>query len=437
MWFDEAVFYQIYPLGFCGAETENDFGAVRHRLSKIEREIPRLQEMGVTAVLFNPLFESERHGYDTVDFYKVDRRLGTGGEFCSLVEAFHGAGMRVVLDGVFNHVGRAFPPFAEVRAARGNCAAARFFHIDPCGNSRYGDGFGYADWEGHPELVKLNLSEPDVQNYLMDAVRYWIDTFGIDGLRLDVSYLLPPWFLELVRRTVSERRKDFFLMGEVIHLNNFEANVAPGRLDSATNYEGFHSMLSAFNSRNLFEIEYSLTRLFGDFPWCLYRGKHLFNFVDNHDVPRAATSLKEGRNLKNLYTLLFAMPGIPCIYYGSEYGVKGDKGNLDRDLRPAIDGVDRTACPGLSGHIAALARIKREHPALSYGSYRKAEVRGGALAFVRSFGSEEIYAAVNITEEEAVLRAGEGEGTDLLTGEGADLSALRLPPFTGKIVIRN
>ena len=428
MWFDEAVFYQIYPLGFCGAERHNDFGETRHRFHKIEAEIPRLKQLGVTAVLFNPLFESERHGYDTVDFFTVDRRLGTNEEFKTLVQKFHAAGIRVVLDGVFNHVGRAFPPFKKVQTDRENAPERFFFHIDFHGNSRYNDGFSYADWEGHPELVKLNLENGDLQQYLMDAVRFWIDEFDIDGLRLDVSYLLPPWFLELLRRTVNAKKPDFFLVGEVIHLNNFEKNVTAARLDSATNYEGFRSMLSAFNSRNLFEIEYSLTRLFGDFPWCLFHGKHLLNFVDNHDVER--------ENLKNLYTLLFTMPGIPCVYYGSEFGTKGTKGNLDYDLRPCIDDIDKTAHPGLSAHIAKLAEIRKGSRALAYGGYRKAVVNNGWFAFVREFDGEKLIVAVNITENDPTVRVEEAEGVELLTGEVRNLNDIYLRPFTACIYRR-
>ncbi len=437
MWFDESVFYQIYPLGFCGAERENDFGAVRHRLGKIGAEIPRLKELGVGAVLFNPLFESERHGYDTADFFTVDRRLGTNEEFKALVRAFHEAGIRVVLDGVFNHTGRAFPPFREVLERREETPYRFWFNIDFRGNSRYNDGLNYENWEGHPELVKLRLENVDLQNYLMDAVRFWIREFDIDGLRLDVSYLLPPWFMELLRRTVRAEKADFFLLGEVIHLTNFGQNVRPERLDSITDYECFRGMLSAFNSRNLFEIEYSLTRLFGSFEWTLYRGKNLFSFVDNHDVERAATALKEKRALPALYTLLFTMPGIPCVYYGSEYGAEGDKSDLDYRLRPCIDELDRSAHPELYAHIRKLAGLRRRSHALSYGSYRKATVQSTSLSFVRETAEEEIVVAINIGEGDCTVRVEEAEGTDLLTGQVRNLNDIYLPPFTSAVYRRN
>ena len=437
MWFDESVFYQIYPLGFCGAERENDFGETRHRLAKIEAEIPRLKDLGVGAVLFNPLFESERHGYDTVDFYKIDRRLGTNEEFKALVGKFHEAGIRVVLDGVFNHVGRAFPPFREVLEKREGTDYRFWFNINFWGNSRYNDGLDYENWEGHPELVKLRLDNQDVQNYLMDAVRFWIGEFGIDGLRLDVSYLLPPWFMELLRRTVNACKSEFFLVGEVIHTNNFRQNVCPERLDSITNYEGFRSMISAFNSGNLFEIEHSMSRLFADTPWALFKGKHLLNFADNHDVERACTALKNKANLLNLYTLLFTMPGIPCVYYGSEFGAEGDKSDLDYKLRPCIDSLDKTAHPEISERIALLSKIRQGSRALCYGTYAKATIMNKNFSFIREADGEKIIVAINIADTDCTIRVEEAEGTDLLTGQVRNLNDIYLPPFTASIYRRN
>ncbi len=430
MWFDECTFYQIYPLGFCGAERENDFGEVRHRLHKLKEEIPRLKELGVGAVLFNPLFESERHGYDTVDFYKIDRRLGSNEEFKELVSCFHAAGIRVVLDGVFNHVGRAFAPFQTVLREREGTDYRFWFQINFYGNSRYNDGLDYENWEGHAELVKLRLENLDVQNYLMDAVRFWIDEFGIDGLRLDVCYLLPPWFMELLRATVREKRDDFYLVGEVIHCGNFQSNLCPERLNSITNYECFKGMVSAFNSDNLFEIESSLTRLFSNQPWALYTGKKLLNFLDNHDVVRVFTALKEKRNLLNLYTLLFTIPGTPCIYYGSEFGQEGDKSDLDYNLRPCIDDIDKSKHPELVEHIKRLCSIRRESKALCFGGYQKGTIMNKNFSFIRACDGEKIIVAINIEDRDCTVRVEEAEGRDLLTGEVRNLNDIYLPPFS-------
>jgi len=429
MWFDEGVFYQIYPLGYCGAERQNDFGITRHRLCEIEKDIGRIKELGFTAVLFNPLFESVSHGYDTIDFFNVDRRLGTNEEFAALVKKFHEAGIKVVLDGVFNHVGRGFAPFKEVLTSREGTPYRFWFNVNFGGNNRYNDGLSYENWEGHDELVKLRLDSADVQNYLMDAVRFWIEKFDIDGLRLDVSYLLPQWFFELLRRTAREKKSDFFLMGEVIHIQNFAQNISPERLDSITNYECFKGMVSAVNSDNLNEIEYSLTRLFGNFNWCLYTGKRLFNFVDNHDVTRAYTAMKDKRKIFNLYGILFTMPGIPCVYYGSEYGAEGDKGADDSPLRPAFKDISLNKTPELTDFIKRLTAIKKGSRALNYGNYSKIFVTNKLMVYSRECDGEKIVACFNISDCEATINAGAGLGKNLLTDEETDLYSVKLPPF--------
>lgn len=433
MWFDESAFYQIYPLGYCGAERENDFGPVRHRFSVIEEQIPYIRDMGFTAVLFNPLFESERHGYDTVDFFHVDRRLGDNDDFRRLVAKFHEAGIRVVLDGVFNHVGRRFFAFEDVRQNRERSDKKDWFHIDFGGNTGYNDGFWYEGWEGHMELVKLNLGCEAVIDYLRRALEFWLDEFAIDGLRLDVSYLLPEWFFEFLRRTVRLKRQDFFLMGEVIHNQNFAKNLTPERLDSITNYECYKGLTSALNADNLFEIEHSLERLFGPQPWCLYTGKNLFSFVDNHDVVRAYTALSDKRKLPALYAILYSMPGIPCVYYGSEWGAEGDKSDNDYKLRPAVGELDRNRCPELTDLIRRLNGIRTRERALAYGSYDKCVLSNQYMCYKREWNGERIYCAFNISAGDVTVRVEEAEGTDLLTGEVRNLNDIYLPPFSVKL----
>ncbi len=437
MWFDESVFYQIYPLGYCGAERENDFGEIRHRFGKIEEQISYIKECGFNAVLFNPLFESERHGYDTVDFFKVDRRLGTNEEFKALVKKFHDAGIRVVLDGVFNHVGRRFAAFEDVKQRREASDKTGWFYLNFGGNSPYNDGFWYEGWEGHMELVKLNLQNEGVVDYIRRAVLFWIDEFGIDGLRLDVAYLLPEWFFEFLRRTVRERRDDFFLMAEVIHGQNFAKNLTPQRLDSMTNYECYKGLTSALNSDNLFEIEHSLERLFGSQPWCLYTGKRLFSFVDNHDVVRAYTALQNKDKIFNMYAILYTMPGIPCIYYGSECAAEGDKSDNDYKLRPCIDDVDKNKRPDLLRFIQKLNAIRRSCRALSYGRYEKCVLSNKYMCYKRELDGERIYCAFNISGEDVTVRVEEAEGTDLLTGEVRNLNDIYLPPYSVKLFRKN
>lgn len=418
MWYDEAVFYQIYPLGFCGALDAPRDG--QNRIGKVKEWIPHLQKLGVTAVLFNPVFASDFHGYDTEDLLRLDSRLGTDDDFASVCSALHEAGMRVILDGVFNHVGRNFPPFRDVREHREQSRYASWFHIDFGGNTGYGDGFWYEPWEGHYELVKLNLDNPEVRNYLYSCVGKWMDRFGIDGLRLDVAYLLPDFFLSELRDFCLARKSDFFLVGEILGGDyNRLLNILP----SCTNYECRKGLYSSFQSMNLFEIGYSLNRQFGNDPWTLYRGRHLLTFADNHDVDRAASLLTDKRQLTPLYGLMFGMPGIPCLYYGSEWGAEGTKHDgSDLDLRPSFDSPEWN---DLTSSIAAFAAAHHNSEALCYGEYRQVLQTNKQLIFERKSEHERVLVAVNAADEtfHADFNAECGCAIDLTDGTPHDFGA--------------
>lgn len=416
-WFHECTFYQIYPLGFCGAERENDFQKITHCLGAVEREIPRLKELGVKAVLFNPLFSSSRHGYDTADFRVVDNRLGDNDDFKRVCGMLHEAGLRVVLDGVFNHVGREFFAFKDVRERREASPYKDWFKINFSGNSAYGDGFWYEGWEGHYDLVKLNLENYDVQKYIYGSIKFWVDEFGIDGLRLDVGYLLPEWFLRDLTGFCKSLKPDFFIVAEAIH-GDYNRMLNSGA-DSVTNYECYKGLHSAINSGNLFEIEHSLSRQFANTPWALYKGKHLMNFVDNHDVARIYSVINDKRNVAAAFAVLFVMPGIPCIYYGSEYGAEGQKGDCDTHLRPAMSEIDVKAHPEIYETVKRLISLKASRKSLKYGSYDKVVLNNKYFCIKREDGGERTLLAVNISDEPVAMNVGGGL-TDLLSGENAD-----------------
>lgn len=404
-WADDAVFYHIYPLGFCGAPMENgEEEEQASRILKVIDWIPHLKEIGITAVYFGPLFESVSHGYDTIDYYKIDRRLGGNQDFKEVCRKLHEAGIKVVVDGVFNHVGRAFKPFLDVKQNReGSAYKDWFVNVNFGGNSPYNDGFYYEGWEGHYELVKLNLWHPDVKGYLFGAVEKWIREFDIDGIRLDVAYCLDEGFLRELRsftdRIGGEVGKDIWLMGEMIH-GDYGRLLKPEMLHSTTDYECYKGIYSSHNDKNYFEINHSMNRLFA--RGGLYQGAHLYNFVDNHDVNRIASTLRERRCIYNVYTLLFMMPGIPSIYYGSEWQIEGRKENgSDAGLRPCIEleqvqGKDE----GLVGYIAKLAAIKKSYPILSEGLYEQIIVKNEQLIFARVADQKRIYIALNLADHE-------------------------------------
>ena len=428
MWAEESVMYQIYPLGMCGAPFEND-GMQEHRILRVLDWIPHLQKLGVTAVLFNPLFESDTHGYNTRDYRKVDVRLGTNEGFKKVCTALHEAGIRIYLDGVFNHAGRGFGPFQDVLQKRWDSPYKDWFYLNFDGNDGYNDGLWYEGWEGNYDLVKLNLDNEDVRNYLLGSVGMWIDEFGIDGLRLDVAYMLNRNFLKALRWYVDQKKPDFYLIGEILG-GDYKQIVNPEMCNSATNYECCKGLWSSFNSMNLFEINHSLIRQFGSDPWCLYRGMHLVSFVDNHDITRAASILTNPAHLPLIYALMFGMPGIPCIYYGSEWGIQGRKEEGDPCLRPSVEKPEWTE---LTDGIARLSAAKKDSEALNYGDFRSVLLTNRQCIFERRSEHERVLVAINAdgAEYTAHFDAGCGTAVDLISKELHDFGGGSvLPPYS-------
>lgn len=428
MWAYESVFYQIYPLGFCGAPFEND-GVLTPRIRKVIDWIPHIKNLGANAIYFSPVFESDTHGYNTRDFCKIDVRLGTNEDFADVCQALHKEGIKVVLDGVFNHVGRGFWAFQDVLEKRWDSPYKDWFHISFDGNSNYNDGLWYEGWEGNYDLVKLNLCHPDVKQHIFDSIRSWVEEFDIDGLRLDVAYCLDENFVRELRAFCDSLKPDFFLVGEMLH-GDYNRLMNDSMLHSATNYECYKGLFSSFNSMNMFEIIHSLLRQFGPENWTLYRGKHLLCFVDNHDVSRIASNLTNEQHLPLIYALCFGMPGIPCVYYGSEWGAKANKSEGDPALRACFDAPVEN---DLTAWISKLAAAKKSSNALNYGDFRSVVLTNRQCIFERKTDSERVLVAINADNVPytAHFDAGCGTAVDLITGNTHDFGGgSELPPYS-------
>ncbi len=392
-WYDEAVFYHIYPLGMLGAPMENRYDGVTHRLRELEPWIGHLKECGFSALYIGPLFESVGHGYETTDYKKVDGRLGDNSDLVWLVRECHDRGIRVILDGVFNHTGRDFFAFRDIKANREHSRYRDWYcNVNFFGNNEYNDGFSYDNWGGYNLLVKLNQRNPEVKDYIAGVIRFWVKEFDIDGIRLDAADVLDFDFMKMLRGVANEVKPDFWLMGEVIH-GEYSRWANEGTLHSVTNYALHKALYSGHNDHNYFEIAHTVKRTLG------MGNIKLYNFVDNHDVERIYTKLNNKAHFTPVHILLYTLPGIPSVYYGSEFAIEGKKERYsDASIRPALkweDYRDAVRDNPATKLIAALGKIRAENPELSYGDFRELHLTNRQYAFSRTLNGRSAVVTVN------------------------------------------
>lgn len=442
-WINEAVIYNIYPLGFSGAPRSNDFNT-RYRLDKIYDFIPHFKKLGINAIVFNPVFESTKHGYDTIDYKKIDSRLGDNNSFKKICDTLHENGIRVLLDGVFNHVGRDFFAFKDVQQyGMSSIYCSWFMNLDFSRQSPYGDDFNYEPWAGYYDLVKLNLSNEDVVNHLIDAVKYWMDEFKIDGLRLDAADVIDINFFKRLRYEVKQKNSDFWMYGEIVG-GDYNRLANCDTLDSVTNYEIYKPLFSACNDRNCFEFAHSMDREYGD--WGIYKNLYLYNFVDNHDTTRIASILNDKSLINNIYTELFCMPGVPSIYYGSEFALEGFKtNNSDDDVRKelSLNNLDNPRMDVFE-HICKLSKIRHSLNALKYGKYHNEVIQLEHLCYSMRTDDQCVYVLINQSGDYRDISFGTGfDGylTDVLNNnekfECHDWVNISVPPKSSRILIAN
>ncbi len=397
-WYDEAIFYHIYPLGLLGAPKYNPHDGVTHRLPALNPWIDHIKSIGCNAIYIGPLFESEEHGYDTTDYKKLDSRLGDNDDLKNFVKNCHDAGVKVILDGVFNHTGRSFFAFKDIQEHRENSRYRDWYgNVNFYGNNEFNDGFSYDNWGGYNVLVKLNQRNPEVRDYICDVIRFWVSEFDIDGLRLDAADVLDFDFMKALRGTANSVKPDFWLMGEVIH-GDYTRWVNEGTLHSVTNYNLHKALYSGHNDHNYFEIAHTVKRLY-DMGGSRPDGLKLYNFVDNHDVERIYTKLNNKAHMAPVHVLLYTLPGVPSIYYGSEFAIEGRKEAFsDASLRPALnldDFKDALTNNSVTALIARLGKARQSTPALSYGDYRELVLTNRQYAFARRSGDGYCVVAVN------------------------------------------
>ena len=422
-WYEEAVFYHIYPLGLTGAPEKNDYGIPVSRLRTLWPWVEHIRELGCNALYIGPLFQSVGHGYETTDYFTLDSRLGTNEDLKAFVALCHEKGIRVVLDGVFNHVGRDFFAFRDLLDHREGSAYRNWFcNVRFDRDNSFHDGFSYENWGGYDLLVKLNHGNPQVRRYLLDAVDFWISDFDIDGIRLDAADVLDFGFMAALRSFTDGRKGDFWLMGEVIH-GDYGRWLAPGMLHCVTNYRLHKALYSGHNDHNYFEIAHTVRETE---RWRLY------NFADNHDVARIASKLNARSNFLPVHVLLYTLPGIPSVYYGSEFGIEGKKERWsDRNLRPELC-LEHFRGNENARLIASLGRLHAALPELSYGDYEEMTLTNETYAFARSLEGNRTVVTVNNANEPKTVPLEPGF-RGVLLGLRVQNGCAVLPPHSGEI----
>ena len=411
-WPQTALWWHVYPLGFVGADTAGAplSSPVEHRLDRITAWLDELVALGLNGLLLGPIFASQTHGYDTVDHLRIDPRLGDDADFDALIAACRERGVRVLLDGVFNHVGREHPWWREaVEAGPDSGAAARFSRG---ADAREVDGLAVDVFEGHDSLVVLNHQHPEVVELVEVAMAHWLER-GVDGWRLDAAYAVPPLFWRSTIDPLRERFPDSWFVGEVIH-GDYDEYVRESGLDSVTQYELWKALRSSVQEQNLFELDWSLQR-HNDFA------EHFLpmTFLGNHDVTRIASAIDDERNHVIAIAMLFFFSGAPSVYAGDERGLealKEERAGGDDDIRPEFprDPKEWPENAYSQAHRDAIA-FRRQHPWLATARIRTEELANTAALFIAE-GSEGERAllAVNLGDDSVQLggRSVEGHGLE-------------------------
>lgn len=432
-WVEHAMWWHVYPLGFTGAEKQAlpDDAAPVHRFEHLTRWLDYVVELGLNGVALGPVFASETHGYDTVDHLRVDPRLGTEEDLVAFVDAAHARGLRVTLDGVFNHVGRGFGRFQQVLWQGPGADAESWFRVRWPADAGPGAEPEYEDFEGHHALVALNHDEPEVARYVAEVMTSWLDR-GVDGWRLDAAYAVPPSFWARVLPQVRAAHPDAYVFGEVLH-GDYAAFVAESGVDAVTQYELWKSIWSSLNDANFFEL-----------TWTLSRHDELLDtfvpvtFVGNHDVTRLASRLTDARHLPHALAVLLTVGGTPTVYAGDEQGltgVKEEREGGDDAVRPAFPPEPGELTPGgwdVYRLHQDLIGVRRRHPWLHRARVEVLTCTNTSLVYrAHADADDAVLVALSLEDEPVTIEApGAREvlaGSADLHGPG-DGAVVGLPP---------
>ncbi|MEJ5252068.1 MAG: glycoside hydrolase family 13 protein [Chthonomonadetes bacterium] len=406
-WVKHAVFYQIFPDRFANGAPSNDPANVQpwgtpptpHNfmggdLEGIRQNLSYLRELGITAIYLNPIFQSpSNHRYNTYDYFRIDPKLGTMEDFVNLRNNLHAYGIRFILDGVFNHCGRGFYPFHDVVENGSHSPYVGWFHIRKFPIHPY-DGRrrpNYACWWGIRSLPKLNTDNPQVRQFLLSVARYWIEQ-GADGWRLDVpNEIDDDTFWQAFRQTVKSANPEAYIVGEI--WKDARRWLKGDQFDGVMNYP-LRDLLMDFVAKGSADapaFATGLMRLLRRYPREAVYAQ--INLLGSHDTPRWLTVCEgDVRRAMLGYTLLFTLPGAPCIYYGDEIGMTGE---ADPHCRACFEWDRRRWNRRLYRHVRAMIALRHSSPAWRTGETDVLYAEGDVLAYARWQGEEVWMVTVN------------------------------------------
>lgn len=436
-WVQDAIWWQVYPLGAVGAEkeslpgTEDGSAEVQHRLGRLHGWLDHLVRLGANGLALQPVFASQSHGYDTVDFFRVDPRLGNEEDLKELFAAAHQKGIRILLDGVFNHVGTGHPAFTELTERGPDASHADWFNVRFDGWTP-GSSLDYDTFEGHTQLAALNHDNDAVADLVVEVMCHWLER-GADGWRLDAAYSVDPSFWARVLPRVCDRFPDAYIVGEVIH-GDYGRIVTSSSMNAVTQYELWKAVWSSLENRNFWELDHALGR-----HEAFLETFVPMTFVGNHDVTRIASQLSDARLLPLAATVLMTVAGTPALYYGDELGFRGVKEERlggDDAIRPSLPDDPQQLGDDADWELFEVYRqligIRRRNRWLHTAATRVWDKTNTELVYESWSDQGRVVVALNSGDDDVALAVGEVRvvlgGTGRLDGEG-DRTQVILPAF--------
>lgn len=403
-WYDGAVFYQIHPLSLCGCEQESAETEGSH-FAELAEWAKHAKKMGCNAIYIGPVFKADTHGNGIVDYRKIDSRLGTNQEFKVWVAKCHSIGLRVVADAVFNHVGRGFFAFQNLKKNKKKSPYKEWFsNINFSADSAYEDGFSYENWGGYKRLIKLNTLNPWLHDYHFDTVRFWMNEFDIDGLRIDAIDELDYDFIKDLRKAATQVKPDFWLMGELTD-GDYAKWVNDKMLHCAANNGLQRELVLAHNQGNYPMVAQSVSSMHAQCPFV-----KLYTFVANHDVSYIYEKLNQPRHRQLITMLQYTLYGIPALYCGSEFTICRAADHTDEENTAPVrqplrlaDHQDAYSQDDVTRLHGLLGRANQKFPELLFGHYQELMVSEQQFVFARILRKKAFVVAVNCSDRPVQL----------------------------------